>query len=649
MVLATLSWGWSRTRVELRDAASGRPWGEPLESDHDATALAVVTDAAGVERLAVGDKGGTVRIWDVENGVETDAARSGHHGGVHSMTPLPDGSLGVAAHDGSVHVWSLQADSTLPRTAHGPGSLDPRPKVELRTVVGPDGTSLTAFTYLSRYEWGDEPNFLQASAGLWDSSAALPSGPPITEPHGWDWGGVEFAGWCDTEGRVRLALVHVFGIMVYDVRDGSLHRPPWDLGKVESVEVFAGPEGTPWLAAGGKDGTVRLLDLLTGLPARPPLFGPTGSVETMTAFRDRDGRVKLATCHPDTVHVWDLTRTQDDTALPPTGHSGRVTILTPPPADRAPALVATYGEGDETVRLWDQATGRSAGEPIDVKDGWSSSISPEWIPLPEGGFGIAQARTGKGLRRWTAPTGHPAPWPPRTPLGGRRGRATSTATYTDHDGTHLLATVRTPFGKRSTVRLWNATTGQPLRRWGRPVRFRLPKDTHTITPFTAPDGSILLAALTGHGIQLWSGLTGTRTHVPATRPKAAHVHRPELLTAFPTNDGTVLLAAVSRAHHISIWNPWTGLVTEWDSSPTVHKLLTLPGSPARLASADQDGTLRIWEPLTGTLLGTMDTGAPLHDLATGPTGILFLAGTSGLTALDLEATTDRDEPGPATA
>ncbi|MFD3681045.1 WD40 repeat domain-containing protein [Streptomyces sp. NPDC058613] len=216
--------------------------------------------------------------------------------------------------------------------------------------------------------------------------------------------------------------------------------------------------------------------------------------------------------------------------------------------------------------------------------------------------------------------------------------------FTDRNGTHLLATVFSHSYHKSAVRLWDVTTGRPLRRWGRPVRFRLPRSEHTITAFTGPDGKGLVAACTSDGVRLWDGVTGARVHVPVTRPKPVLVPSPRLLTAFRTDEGTVLLAAVSDLNSIRIWNPWTGdLVAEPDSGHTdkMHKLVTLPGSPAQLASGGQDATLRIWEPLTGTVVGTLDTGAPIHDLAIGSTGTMFLAGPGGLTAVDVESWTDR--------
>lgn len=625
----------SRQKIQLWDAQSGRPWGNPLAAD-GVTVLAVVVDAAGVERLAVGDRAGTVRIWDVEGGAEVTAPRTGHGRGVCSVVALPNASLGVAAHDGSVRVWAVDDDGP-PRLVQGPHSYTP--SFELRAVFASDGTNRTAFSHSNVYS-DDEERVIQVRAGLWDSSAEFPSGHLIRSSR---WAGGDFAGWCDAEGTVRLVFADV-NVAVCDVGNGSLHRPSWNLGAVDTVEVFAGPEGTPWLAVGGEDGTVRLVDLVTGRPARPPLFGPPERAAAMTAFRDHDGRPMLAAGYFDTIRVWDLTRSEDETALPPSAHSGRVTVRTPPaPVDGAPALVATYGTGDQTVRLWDQSTGESVGEPIEVNEQRFISMvsaSLSWVPLPspEGGFGIACGTYLKGLRRWSARTGRAVQWPWRAPLGRAPGRARDAVMFTDRAGRHLLATVFSHTYRRSSVRVWDATTGRPVRRWGRPVRFSLPKDLHAITVFTGPDGRSLIAACAPDRVHLWNGVTGARIRVARTVPGAQLVGPPHLITAFHTDEGTVLLAAVNGDHAIRIWNPWTGdLVAEPDSGHNgkIHTLVMLPGSPARLASGDQDGTLRIWEPLTDADADALDTGEPIHDLAIGSTGTLFLAGPGGLTAIDL--------------
>ncbi|MEV6305171.1 hypothetical protein AB0M02_37565 [Actinoplanes sp. NPDC051861] len=224
-------------------------------------------------------------------------------------------------------------------------------------------------------------------------------------------------------------------------------------------------------------------------------------------------------------------------------------------------------------------------------------------------------------------------WPGRAPLGRAPGRARDAVTFTGRDGRRLLATVFSHTYHQSSVRIWDATTGRALRRWGRPVRFRLPKDVHAI----AVCGPGLIAACTPDRVRLWNGVTGARIRVPATRLTVQFTGAPSLLTAFPADDGTVLLAAVNGDNAVRIWNPWTGaLVAEPDSGHTgrMHALVTVPGSPARLASGGQDGTLRIWEPLSGAATRTLDTGAPIHDLAAGP-GAVFLAGPGGLTAIDI--------------
>ncbi|BBH70749.1 hypothetical protein ACTI_74340 [Actinoplanes sp. OR16] len=622
VVLATTS--PSGLTVELWDALSGQPWGKPLAAAGQAKVLAVVADAAGVERLAVGGSDGSVRLWDVENGVEVGAPRTGHDRGVTSIVALPGAAMAVAAHDGSVRVWDVDGDGP-PRIARKPGAYTQ--EFRLRTVVSSGGTARTAFS--QSYVGTDvEDTVTRVYAGVWDASADFPTGHQVSSSR---WGSTDVAGWRDAGGTDWLVFAGA-EVEFCDAADGRLHRRNWGLGHVAAVVTFAGPEGTPWLAAAGRDGTIRLVDLVTGKPAGPPLTGPPEHTASITAFRAPGGRLMLAAGYSDAVRVWDLTGTEDDDALPPTGHSGRVTVrASPAPDDGAPALVATYGDGDQTIRLWDQATGESAGEPMKANDrNLTSAVRAPLIWVP--GFAVACGTYLKGLRRFSARTGKAQPWPRRAPLGRAPGHSRDAIPV----GADLLATVFSHDYHRSSVRIWNATTGRPLRRWGRPVRFRLPKDVHAITVLTGPDGRTLIAACPPDRVRLWNALTGGRVRVPAHGSEAAGSSR--LVAAFSTEDGDVLLAAVYGKTAVRVWNPRTGdLAAEPDSghSSEIHAVVALPGSPGRVASGDRDGTVRIWEPLTGATAGVLETGAPIHDLSVGPAGTLFVAGPGGLTAVDV--------------
>jgi len=75
---------------------------------------------------------------------------------------------------------------------------------------------------------------------------------------------------------------------------------------VFSVAFGARPDGSPLLASGGQDGTVRLWDPITGQPTRAPLTGHTDWVMAVAFGTDPTGTIILASASVDrTVRLWD--------------------------------------------------------------------------------------------------------------------------------------------------------------------------------------------------------------------------------------------------------------------------------------------------------------------------------------------------------
>ncbi|MFB6668264.1 WD40 repeat domain-containing protein [Streptomyces parvus] len=60
-------------------------------------------------------------------------------------------------------------------------------------------------------------------------------------------------------------------------------------GWVNAVAVFTSPDGTPRLATGGRDGTVRIWNPATGTQEGPPFTGHTRGVLAVAVFTAPDG------------------------------------------------------------------------------------------------------------------------------------------------------------------------------------------------------------------------------------------------------------------------------------------------------------------------------------------------------------------------
>ena len=265
-----------------------------------------------------------------------------------------------------------------------------------------------------------------------------------------------------------------------------------------------------------------------------------------------------------------------------TGPADGVTAVAFSPDD---TLLATAGR-DGTVRLWNPATDRRVGAPLQTGQTGVTAVafSPDGTLLATaGGDGTVLLWNPATDRRVGAPLHASA-------------RYGAPAVAFSHDGT-LLATA----GLDGTVLLWNPATD---RRVGAPL--------HVSAGYSAPavafshDGTLLATAGDDGTVLLWNPATDRRVGAPLhasaryRAPAVAFSHDGTLL-ATAGDDGTVLL-----------WNPATGrrvgapLQTGSGSAGGVYGVAFSSGGTL-LATADGDGTVLLWNPATGRRVG-----APLH-------------------------------------
>lgn len=175
-----------------------------------------------------------------------------------------------------------------------------------------------------------------------DSGAEGPriGGPPGGQVYGfaadargrWVWIGVE-------KGLIRLTPGNV---------DGWSRR---ELAN-EGVTVLALDEDGDWLAAGGKDGSVRFANCKSANVDDEKVLSGTGGAITALAFGPR---VLVAAAADGSVRVWDLASNKEELALAGSGAATRALAVA-----AKPGWIASADEAG-TVVLWSLSKGTELG------------------------------------------------------------------------------------------------------------------------------------------------------------------------------------------------------------------------------------------------------------------------------------------------
>ncbi|MGC0415557.1 TIR domain-containing protein [Embleya sp. AB8] len=531
------------------------------------------------DRLAVGDSDGTVTLWDVDTG--TVAHRlTGHTAPVFTAVFSPDATL-LATGDAAaaVRLWDT-------RTGRLIGELPGHRGAVHRVAFSPDATLLAT---------GDRGDEHGGTVRVWDVGRRSlrhtftgHTGRVYTLDFHPD-GRLLAAG--DTEGNVKL----------WDPISGTPVATPTRGGGAVYQVVFD-PEGT-MLAAGRSDGAVRLWRIApthTGwsvVPVRPQPADHQGSVWACR-FRPRGGAgtadpapLLVSAGNDGSVRLWDTSTGHGRRIL--RGHGRRITGLA---FGAAGTYLAACGN-DGVVRVWDPSTGRRVRELSTDNDRLVSATGIPGGPLlatpgSDGAVHVWNAHTGEYQRAIDAETDHV--WAQTFSADGQ-----TLATANDDD----------------TVRLWYRTTGTHIATLtGHRGRVRS-------LSFTA-NAAELATGCDDKYVRLWN-LTGDPDtyHLSAELP--GHTDRVYAVVHGPDD---AWLASAS----------WDGQAIIWqDATPRHHlrghtgRLWTAAAHPTRhlLATAGDDRTIRLWNPLTGeeTALLTGHTGAILT-LAFSPDGTLLAGG-----------------------
>ncbi|MGX1887831.1 caspase family protein [Streptomyces sp. NPDC055287] len=593
---------------------------------HDGAVWALaMTEFDGRYIVVSGGEDGTVRRWDLADGVPMGEPLTGHRGAVRAVaTGTIEGQAVVvsAGQDGTLRRWDLVDGMHLgePMTGHqGPARTV--------AVVAANGRSIIVS--------GGEDGTVRR----WDLTDGASAGEPMT---GHD-GPVHSVAARSVDGRIMV---------VSGGEDGTVRR--WDLTEGTSVgEPMTGHQGTvravaialsagrPTIVSGGYDWSIRRWDLAEGVAMGEPLVEHNAHVTTVCV--DPLDSARLASGSMDTsARLWQA----DSSFADPFTHDGAVTSVLLGHVDGRPCLVTS--SADSTIRRWEPE--RTAADRLHSAShvGGVSAIA---LARTEGRPVVVTAGADRTMKRWELPTGEPV----GHEVAGHSDWVNEMTSFNCRSGRAVVLSA----GGDGSVRRWDVESGLLI---GEPLHFGDGKWVNTVAAGSAAGIEVIVAGADDGLLRRWNLWTGTelgdpmtghtasvttvRTVVVEGEPVIVSASADRTLRTWGLLDGRPISSPL-QAHDAGIWTAASGelygrtIVVSGDASGMVagwdlvtrerigepfraHDSEVLTIAIGRLGAADavvtagDDGLVRIWR----------GWGRLEHSIPTG-SGVMALELTQG--------------------
>jgi WD40 repeat protein/serine/threonine protein kinase len=443
--LASVAGQWASEQpgeVKLWDGASGRPLWTGRGHTGPVTALAFSPDGQRLASTAVVWKpgtGGEIKIWEVKTGKALQTLPC-PPGGSFGVAFSPDGRLLASSGAGhKVQLWDASAGKKL-------AALDGHKRTVFDVAFSPDGRLLASASW-------------DGTARVWDVAAlkarattesALPPKPLHVLFGPLDLRSVAFS----PNSKRLVAASYDRRVNIWDMADGHLLRTYWEHRAAVLHATFT-PDGR-WVVSSDTGGNVHVWEAHSGRFIRG-FRGHSGPV-CCVAFSP-DGRRLATAANDQAIRVWDFTREQESIRVVPLeaasnvvfspdgkllaasgylhssgsprikavrvwpvghwsepqfweGHTDWVTCVAFSPDSK---LLAS-GSNDQSVRLWDVATGKTVQTLGHARPGDNSGRVTAVSFSPDGHCLVSAGLDGM-VKRWDAASGrllepvlrHPSP------------------------------------------------------------------------------------------------------------------------------------------------------------------------------------------------------------------------------------------------